>query len=157
VAGTSGSDEAAGPGSRIDQLLKADMKVIESAAEALARAQDESSRTRLQDEYVKIRTELAAIGTPDPRAKGQDWTFLNWARVIATALLIVVLAAVAVIGVMTKATSDVAQYVSLLSGLVGIGLGWLFGNVVRPDGMDFSQQTKRGAKRQHEKASPLAE
>lgn len=145
----------------VAEAYKEDIEVIRIAAESLRQAKtDEEFATRLS-QYTDVRTKLAPIDGHDQResmAKGQDGSFLNIARVMAIVLLIAALTWVAVLGITsTDKGVAAAPYVSLLSGLVGIGLGWLFGNVERSNSTDASQQTRRGAKRQRKKENSLGE
>lgn len=135
-----GGDEAERQVSRVRQIHDVDIEVLRSVAEALCQANhaSDASYAILLDRYISIRTGLAVIDSPDQgtsRAKGEGRGYLNKARVITTYVLIGVLAIVAGLGLLLPGGSAAAApYVSLLSGLTGIALGWLFRGSESPNG-----------------------
>lgn len=77
--------------------------------------------------YKAVYREVAGIGFHSDEKLTRHERALDWWRVIITLALIGVLAVAVILVVrQTKPSATAAAYISLISGLAGIALGWMF-------------------------------
>jgi hypothetical protein len=89
------------------------------------------------DEADRLKTYLSTPPTSTlvsdvvPDSKSHHERVLDWWRIAVTGLLVIALFTIVMVVVEQNSTNNAAApYVSLISGLAGIALGWMFANAV---------------------------
>lgn len=127
-----------------DQAEEIALKLLEAEAKKASEAKNEPrfdslvKQILLQSQRVIDRT-------------SHDVRMDRWRVVISLAMIVGLFAIIAIV-IFLKASNGATQYVSLMSGLAGIALGWLFGtgaasNLRQLDGRDSNKASSRGTRR----------
>jgi hypothetical protein len=127
------SAEAPGPGPSADPRIDLQLKAFELLLKEAQRAQEKGETERFQTliEQILAHASQGTSVTIDNAEESVRERRMDYWRIGVTALLVVVLFVTILytVGVLTSGTTQAAaaQYVTLISSLAGIALGWLFG------------------------------
>lgn len=95
--------------------------------------------SRAQHNLDSMLFGVSKSSAPEDTLTSHEKVLDNWRIVVTIALIIVLFGVIAMVVLIKSATSAGTPYVSLISGLAGIALGWMFANAGAQSGKTRSQ------------------